>query len=214
MEELIFKYFPNLTVEQKDRFTRLYPLYKEWNNAINVISRKDIDNIYLHHILHSLAIARYINIPHGARVLDVGTGGGFPGIPLSIFFPDVHFTLCDSIQKKIKVVTEVKEALSLNNVYPFRGRAEEINGKFDFVVSRAVTELTNFLPWVWNKIEQANPNNPHRGVIYLKGGDLNTEINEACKKNGINMNLVFTKNISDWFNEPFFEEKKIVHIIK
>ena len=152
MENLIYTYFPDLTETQKRQMSALFPLYSEWNAKINVISRKDIDNLYLHHVLHSLAIAMLIKFPAGSKVLDVGTGGGFPGIPLAILFPDVSFYLCDSTLKKINVVKEVSASLGLKNVRAAQVRAEEIDEKFDFVVSRAVTELKNFLPWIWSSL--------------------------------------------------------------
>ena len=212
MEELIFKYFRDITDHQKAQIKELYPLYKEWNSKINVISRKDIDNIYLHHILHSLAIAKFIDFPQGSTVIDVGTGGGFPGIPLAIMFPQTHFTLCDSIQKKITVVSEISSSLGLQNVTPLRGRAEESGAKFDFVVSRAVTELKNFLPWIWSSLSSGKIGDIDKGVIYLKGGDLENEINEACIKCKIPRKNVTEHNVSEWFSEEFFIEKKIIAI--
>ena len=164
MEELIYKYFPNLTELQQERIKKLFPLYEEWNSKINVISRKDIDKLYLHHILHSLAIAKYINFMPGTKIIDVGTGGGFPGIPLAILFPECSFTLVDSIGKKTKVAQAVAEALDLKNVKVINARMEAVDEKADFIVSRAVTELKNFLPWVKGKYLQ--------GILYLKGGDI------------------------------------------
>lgn len=210
MEELIFSYFPNLTEEQRSRFARLYPLYKEWNGKINVISRKDIDLLYLHHVLHSLAIAKFLPFGPGERVLDVGTGGGFPGIPLAIFYPETRFLLCDSIGKKIRVVEEVASALDLQNVRAVKARAEELPETFDYIVSRAVTDLEQFLPWVRNKYR--------KGILYLKGGDLSPqgalreEIGRALKKNGIAPSRLITADVDNWFREDFFKEKRVIYI--
>lgn len=212
MEELIFKYFPQITEQQKALYSKLFPLYSEWNQKINVVSRKDIDNLYLHHILHSLAIARRVSFPAGSKILDVGTGGGFPGIPLAIMFPECNFTLCDSILKKIKVVTEVKEALGLKNVNAIRMRADEAEGTYDFVVSRAVTDLSSFLPWVWNKIEQGKKEGTERGVLYLKGGELNEEMAMAAKKMNIRQERFYKSDISQWFSEEWFKEKSVIFI--
>lgn len=217
MEELIYKYFPNLTQRQKERIAQLYPLYSEWNEKINVISRKDIDKLYLHHVLHSLAIAKYIDFIPGTSIIDVGTGGGFPGIPLAILFEECRFTLIDSIGKKTKVAKAVADALNLNNVTVINGRAEAVNEKADFIVSRAVTELKNFLPWVKGKYTQ--------GILYLKGGDITyhktfekrgallQEIDTAAKMNGITPDCIAIANISNYFSEDFFNEKRIIHII-
>lgn len=212
MEELIYKYFPNLSEKQKEMFAELYPLYRDWNSKINVISRKDIENLYLHHILHSLAIAKRVNFPDGSKVLDVGTGGGFPGIPLAIMFPRVNFTLCDSILKKIMVVTEVSKAVGINNVLPARMRAEEITGTFDFVISRAVTDLSDFLPWVWGKITKGEFGGVPRGVLYLKGGDMNLQIAAAAKKMNIPFDKFSKTEISEWFEEEWFKEKSVIFI--
>ncbi len=218
MEELIYKYFPNLTELQQERIKTLFPLYEEWNSKINVISRKDIDKLYLHHILHSLAIAKYINFMPGTKIIDVGTGGGFPGIPLAILFPECSFTLVDSIGKKTKVAQAVAEALDLKNVKVINARMEAVDEKADFIVSRAVTELKNFLPWVKGKYLQ--------GILYLKGGDITDnrifekkgallqEIETAAKANGIDRDCIAIADINTWFEEEFFNEKRIIHIIK
>ncbi len=212
MEELIFKYFPNLSQSQREKITSLGPLYRDWNQKINVISRKDIDNLYLHHVLHSLSIAKRLNFPAGAKILDVGTGGGFPGIPLAILFPQCHFYLCDSILKKIGVVNEITDALSLENVYAKQIRAEEIDEQFDFVVSRAVTDLSTFLPWVWRKIKPGNLEGTPRGIIYLKGGSVNEEMSLAAEKMKIKMECFSKSEIKSWFEESWFEEKSIIFI--
>ena len=218
MEELIYKYFLNLTELQQERIKKLFPLYEEWNSKINVISRKDIDKLYLHHILHSLAIAKYINFMPGTKIIDVGTGGGFPGIPLAILFPECSFTLVDSIGKKTKVAQAVAEALNLKNVKVINARMEAVDEKADFIVSRAVTELKNFLPWVKGKYLQ--------GILYLKGGDITDnrifkkkgallqEIETAAKANGIDRDCIAIADINTWFEEEFFNEKRIIHIIK
>ena len=212
MENLIYTYFPDLTETQKRQISELFPLYSEWNAKINVISRKDIDNLYLHHVLHSLAIARLIQFPAGSKVLDVGTGGGFPGIPLAILFPDVSFYLCDSTLKKISVVKEVSASLGLKNVRAAQVRAEEIDEKFDFVVSRAVAELKKFLPWVWKNVERGEIAGVKKGIIYLKGGELLEEISEAQALLKIAPQMVGKHEISNWFKESFFEEKSILYI--
>src|SRR5690554_5437449 len=176
---LISDYFPDLSDQQKQQLEALYPLYSEWNSQINVISRKDIDSLYLHHVLHSLGIAKFISFKAGERILDVGTGGGFPGLPLAILFPETSFHLVDSIGKKIKVVNEVAAAIGLNNLLATHTRAEEVKGKFNFIVSRAVTQLKDFYPWVQNKFERESINAIPNGILYLKGGDLTSEIKES-----------------------------------
>lgn len=203
--ELIFHYFPDLTETQKAQFEALDACYREWNAQINVISRKDIDSLYLRHVLHSLAIARYVHFRAGERVLDVGTGGGFPGIPLAILFPETEFLLVDSIGKKIKVVNEVAKAIGLQNVRGEHTRAEGVSGSFNFVVSRAVTQLKDFYPWVRNKISKVSVNSVPNGILYLKGGDLAQEIRES----GLKPELI---PIADFFEEDFFETKYILHI--
>lgn len=179
-------------------------LYREWNARINVISRKDMDNLLTHHILHSLAIAKVIDFPAGSTVLDVGTGGGFPGIPLAVLFPQVRFTLCDSIGKKVKVAQAVAEGLGLENVTCVQARAEALPGRFDFVVSRAVTDLSTFYPWVRGKFNNA--------IFYLKGGDLKDEIAQCCRRCRIDPGKFYVADISRWFDDPYFAEKKIVII--
>jgi len=203
--ELIQQYFKGLSEQQVARFDQLYALYSFWNAQINVISRKDIDELYERHILHSLGIAKFINFTPGTKVLDVGTGGGFPGIPLAILFPDVQFHLVDSIGKKIKVVTEVAAALGLNNVKASHLRAEQVTDKYDFVVSRAVTRLIDFYPWVKGKFSKESKNAIPNGILYLKGGDLKEEITESRLKAEL-------YPLSDYFKEEFFETKYVVYI--
>jgi len=203
--ELILKYFPELTTDQLEKFRQLEGLYLEWNSRINVISRKDMEHFYERHVLHSLGIAKVIKFLPGAYVLDVGTGGGFPGIPLAILFPETKFLLVDSIGKKIKVVQEVAEAAGISNVEAIKARAEEMKGKFDFVVSRAVTTLPDFIKWVENKIKRESRNTMQNGILYLKGGDLDAELAPLQNKC-----QVFS--LSDYFEEPFFETKKVVHV--
>ncbi len=203
--DIIFKYFTGLSEQQKEQFTKLFELYSFWNAQINVISRKDIDELYERHILHSLAIAKFCTFKKGERVLDVGTGGGFPGIPLAILFPETDFHLVDSIGKKIKVVQEVAKALGLKNVTATHGRAEQIRDKYNFVVSRAVTRLADFYPWVRGKFSSQHINAIPNGILYLKGGDLNEEIKEAKLKAEL-------YPISDFYSEEFFETKYVVYI--
>ncbi len=202
---LIQKYFKELTDQQIAQFDQLYELYSFWNSQINVISRKDIDELYERHILHSLGIAKFCTFKAGERVLDVGTGGGFPGIPLAILFPETQFHLVDSIGKKIKVVTEVALALGLTNVKASHLRAEQIADKYDFVVSRAVTRLIDFYPWVKGKFNKDSKNAIANGILYLKGGDLKEEISESRLK-------VELYPLSDYFEEEFFETKFVVYI--
>lgn len=204
---ILQKYFPELTSFQLNQFEQMAEQYRIWNEQINVISRKDIDFIFEHHILHSLAIAKVISFKKGTRVLDVGTGGGFPGIPLAVFFPDVTFHLVDSIGKKIKVVNEVSAALGLKNVKATHSRVELIDETFDFVVSRAVTKLVEFTPWVKTKFNKESINSLANGILYLKGGDLTAEL--APYKSNAKMKLF---DLSAYFEEEFFETKKVVYL--
>ncbi len=203
--QIINKYFPNLSEEQKSQFQQLETLYKDWNEKINVISRKDIDEFYERHVLHSLGIAKIMEFADGTKVLDIGTGGGFPGIPLAILFPNVEFTLVDSIGKKITVVNAVAESLGLKNVKAYHERAEKIKDKFHFVVSRAVTQMPVFLRWLKGKFEKEQFNPKHNGVLYLKGGDLGEELA------GIKCEIY---NLKDQFGEEFFDTKKVVYLSK
>ncbi len=203
--DIILKYFPDLTERQREQFAALLPLYEEWNAQINVISRKDMEHFYEHHVLHSLAIAKVLQFKPMAEVLDVGTGGGFPGVPLAIMFPDARFTLIDSIGKKIKVVSDVIERIALTNTKAMQIRAEQLDGEFDFVVSRAVTTLGEFVPWVKNKISKSQYNDMRNGILYLKGGDLKNELFPFRHK-------VKTWDISDFFEEEFFETKKVIYL--
>ena len=201
--KLILRYFPNLTDYQIQKFKELEVLYKEWNSRINVISRKDIDDLYLKHVLHSLSIAKFISFKKNTSILDVGTGGGFPGIPLAIIFPDCNFLLVDSINKKINVVKEISNTLKLTNVSYNAIRVEKLKTKHDFIVSRAVTRMNKFRNLVKGLISNKNDNKIKNGIIYLKGGDLTDEM----------MNIKHQKvNISDYFDEEFFETKKIVYL--
>lgn len=203
--DIIYQYFPKLSEKQREQYRQLGALYPHWNTQINVVSRKDIEKLYLHHVLHSLGIAMFTNFVPGSRILDVGTGGGFPGIPLAILFPQVQFHLVDSIGKKIKVVRNVADAIGLKNVTADHIRAEQLDGKYDFVVSRAVTRLVDFYPWVANKFRKKHLNAIPNGILYLKGGDLNEELKEA----GLHTEVYA---LSDFFNEAFFETKQIVYI--
>lgn len=204
MVEIIKNYFPTLTPKQIQQFEQLEPLYKDWNSKINVISRKDIDELYLRHVLHSLGIAKVQGFREGSSVMDVGTGGGFPGIPLAIMYPETEFYLIDAIAKKIKVVQEVTEALELKNVTSAQHRAEKVKGEFDFIVSRAVTSMPDFVKWIRNKVKKQSNHQLKNGILYLKGGDLTEEL--AVYQNAT------TYQLSDYFKEDFFETKKVVHL--
>jgi 16S rRNA (guanine527-N7)-methyltransferase len=203
--DLILKYFPDLTPAQQQQYRQLPELYQFWNSQINVISRKDIDLLFERHVLHSLGIAKIMSFLPGERVLDVGTGGGFPGIPLAIMFPDTQFYLVDSIGKKIKVVNEVAKAIGLKNLKAEHIRAEKATGQFDFVVSRAVTQLREFYPWVKGKFNKSSKNTFANGILYLKGGDLTQEITES----GL---AVQQFHLQDYFSEEFFATKQVIYV--
>ncbi|NNC51037.1 MAG: 16S rRNA (guanine(527)-N(7))-methyltransferase RsmG [Flaviramulus sp.] len=202
--QLILKYFPNLTEDQKFKFKTLESLYKDWNLKINVVSRKDIDELYLRHVLHSLGIAKVIQFKNGSKILDVGTGGGFPGIPLAILYPDCSFHLVDSIAKKLKVVDQVVQGLGLSNVKTSHSRVEEIKGQYDFIVSRAVAVMPTFVQWVKGKIAKQQNNDLKNGILYLKGGDLTIELKDY--------KTTKIYNLSDYFSEEFYETKKVVYL--
>ena len=202
---LLLKYFPHLNPLQQEQFTALYPLYLEWNSKINVISRKDLDNLYCNHVLHSLSIAKVISFKPGAQIMDLGTGGGFPGIPLAILFPETKFLLVDSIGKKLKVVEAVSDAIKLSNVRILNERGENIKEKFDFVISRAVTDFSEFVSWVTGKFSEEQKHTLHNGILYLKGGDLSEELKDFLP--GITQ-----YHISKFFEEPFFETKKVIYL--
>lgn len=204
-EEIIFKYFPQVSTRQQYQFQQLSDLYKDWNDKINVISRKDIDNLYTNHVLHSLGIAKVISFNRGAHILDVGTGGGFPGIPLAILFPETEFHLIDSIGKKITVVNAVAKSIGLSNVIGEQVRAEKLKGEYDFIVSRAVTRLKEFYSWVHNKAKRKSEHQLDNGILYLKGGDLDQELTELKKPYSI-------YELSDFFKEDFFITKKVVYV--
>lgn len=203
MDEIL-KYFTNLTENQVSQFQKLELLYREWNAKINVISRKDIDQLYVNHVLHSLAIAKVQNFEPGTYVLDVGTGGGFPGIPLAILFPETRFYLIDIILKKINVVKAVAESLELKNVKAEQIRAENVKGDFDFIISRAVTNMPDFVAWTKDKIKKTNKHELKNGILYLKGGDLTEELKDFPRAKQY--------DISDFFSNEFFETKKVVHL--
>ncbi|RED50125.1 16S rRNA (guanine(527)-N(7))-methyltransferase RsmG [Seonamhaeicola aphaedonensis] len=202
--DLILKYFPNLSEDQIIKFKKLEMLYQDWNLKINVVSRKDIDELYLRHVLHSLAISKLINFKAGTKIMDVGTGGGFPGIPLAIMFPECSFHLVDSIAKKLKVVNEVVDGLELTNVKTTHSRVEDINDTYDFIVSRAVAAMPTFVNWVKGKIAKKQNNNLKNGILYLKGGDLTEELKDYTTAK--------IYNLSDFYTEDFFETKKLVHL--
>ncbi|UTW67169.1 16S rRNA (guanine(527)-N(7))-methyltransferase RsmG [bacterium SCSIO 12643] len=203
--EIIEKYFDNLTDHQKELFSALNDLYREWNEQINVISRKDIDELYTRHVLHSLAIAKFTSFPSGTQVLDVGCGGGFPGIPLAIMFPEAEFLMVDSIGKKIKVVKAVSESLGLENVKAIHGRAEKVQGKFNVVVSRAVTRMKPFRHWVHQKINAPRIEGVNNGILALKGGDLDEEMREI-------RSAYQEVNLNAYYEEDFFETKKLIFV--
>jgi 16S rRNA (guanine527-N7)-methyltransferase len=203
--ELIFKHFPELSEKQKNQFSKLAELYTFWNEQINVISRKDMDQFYERHVLHSLAIAKVQSFKDGSRILDIGTGGGFPGVPLAILFPDVNFHLVDSIGKKIKVVQEVSNAIELRNLSAEHARAEQVSGQFDFVVSRAVTRLAEFYPWVQNKFNKKSFNDLDNGILYLKGLDLMEEFDQLKKPYQL-------FSLKDHYSEEWFESKGVVFV--
>ena len=222
-ENIIKDKFPEVTVEQMERFRKMEGLYRDWNSKINVVSRKDIDELYRHHVLHSLGIAAYLKaqmpdvydrmrgegpyaVAEPLKILDLGTGGGFPGIPLAVMFPHADFTLCDSIGKKITVATEVSNGLELKNVRTVNARAESLPETFDYIVSRAVTSLDNFMPWVKGKYSD--------GILYLKGGDLAEEISTAMAKHKMRKGSVHTWQISSWTDDPYFAEKMVIFIEK
>lgn len=202
--DIILKYFPNLTSKQQEQFAQLETLYKDWNAKINVISRKDIDELYLRHVLHALGIAKVQAFKPGSHVMDVGTGGGFPGIPLAILFPETEFYLIDAIGKKIKVVQAVAEAIGLTNVIAVHGRAEKVKQEFDFIVSRAVTNMPDFVKWVRNKVKKESVHEMKNGILYLKGGDLSDEL--AVYQS------VQLFDLPNYFEEDFFETKKVVYL--
>ena len=202
--ELLRKYFPELTTDQISKFEKLEELYKDWNLKINVVSRKDIDELYLRHVLHSLGIAKVQRFAPGSKILDVGTGGGFPGIPLAIMFPDSTFHLVDSIGKKIKVVEEVSEGLGLENVTAYNQRVEELKGSYDFIVSRAVAVMPTFVRWIKGKIAKESQHERRNGILYLKGGDLTEELKDYRTAQ------IF--ELSDYFEEDFYDTKKVVYL--
>lgn len=203
--QLIQSYFPELTEKQLTQFDQLLELYEDWNSKINVISRKDMEQFYTRHVLHSLGIAKVISFQPGTKILDIGTGGGFPGIPLAILFPDTHFHLVDSIGKKITVVKDIAKTLKLPNVEAQQARAEQLVRKYDFVISRAVTRMANFYPWVKGKIKREDFNEFQNGILYLKGGEVDEEMEELDKS-------YVVYHLEDYFKEEFFETKKVIYM--
>ncbi len=201
----VLSYFPGLTSEQIEKFKGLYDAYNHWNKKINVISRKDFQNFYLHHVLHSLAICKIADFNPGTNILDIGTGGGFPGIPLAIVYPECHFVLLDSIKKKLKVIEAINAEMELTNIETVHARAENYNEKFDFITSRAVTQFPKFIHWVKNNISETNKNSMKNGVFYLKGGDFEEEIKKYKDK-------IQIYHINDFFKEEFFKTKKIIYM--
>lgn len=201
----VLSYFPDLTSEQVEKFKGLYDSYNHWNKKINVISRKDFQNFYLHHVLHSLAICKIADFNPGTKILDIGTGGGFPGIPLAIVYPECHFVLLDSIRKKLKVIEAIGEEMELTNIETVHERAENYNEKFDFITSRAVTQFPKFINWVKNNISETHENSMQNGIFYLKGGSFEEEIKKYKDK-------VQIFNIDDFFKEEFFKTKKIIYM--
>jgi len=202
--KILLNYFPDLTEEQKHYFSKLSELYADWNLKINVVSRKDIEELYVRHVLHSLGIAKIQSFLPGSKIIDVGTGGGFPGIPLAVLFPEVHFTLVDAIGKKIKVVDEVVAGLGLTNVTTVNDRVENVKGNYDFIVSRAVAAMPTFVHWVKGKIEKESLHERKNGILYLKGGDLSEELKDY--------KTAETFALSDYFQDGFFETKKLVYL--
>ncbi|NMH88500.1 16S rRNA (guanine(527)-N(7))-methyltransferase RsmG [Flavivirga algicola] len=202
--ELVLKYFPELTEDQISKFEKLETLYQDWNLKINVVSRKDIDELYLRHVLHSLAIAKVLKFKTGSKILDVGTGGGFPGVPLAILFPECSFHLVDSIAKKLKVVNEVVEGLGLTNIKTTHSRVEDIKDTYDFIVSRAVAAMPTFVHWVKGRVAKQQRHGLKNGILYLKGGDLSEELKDY--------KTAEIYNLSDFYTEDFFETKKVVHL--
>jgi 16S rRNA (guanine527-N7)-methyltransferase len=202
--ELLLKYFPGLSAEQIEKFSRLPKIYSEWNEKINVISRKDIENLYERHILHSLSVAKFVEFKDGTKLMDLGTGGGFPGVPLAILFPACRFHLVDSIGKKLNVIEAVKESIGLNNIFTFHSRAEEMNFQYDFVVSRAVAPLTDLLKWTKGKYHSKSQHSVRNGLIALKGGDLTNEVSQVR-----NAALI---PVNKYFDEPFFKDKSLVYV--
>ena len=202
--EIIHKYFKHLTETQVEQFSKLQELYEDWNLKINVVSRKDIDELYLRHVLHSLGIAKVMKFKPGAKVMDVGTGGGFPGVPLAILFPETNFHLVDSIGKKIKVVNEVVEGLGITNVKTTHGRVEEVKDTYDFIVSRAVAQMETFVRWNKGKISKKQNHDLKNGILYLKGGDLTDELQKYTSAT--------IYDLPNYFDEPFFETKNVVHL--